>query len=73
LLQPPRIPLKDKDGKVYTYVVSDTFSPAVNSDAPCFQKESAEGKAAAQASPSSKKADAYHDKLEGMRFFCLFP
>lgn len=58
--------MKDKDGKPYTHVVNVTFSPAVSSDAPSFQQESAEGKAAAQVSPSSKKAYAYHDMLEGM-------
>lgn len=49
----------------YKHVVNVAYYPAVNSDAPSFQQESAQGKAAAQASPSSKKADAYHDTLEG--------
>lgn len=38
----------------------------MSSDAPSFQQESAQGKAAAQVSPSSKKAAAYHDMLEGL-------
>ncbi|XP_024381193.1 lipid droplet phospholipase 1 isoform X2 [Physcomitrium patens] len=59
LSKPPRVSM---DG--YKHVVNVAYYPAVNSDAPSFQQESAQGKAAAQASPSSKKADAYHDTLE---------
>lgn len=55
----------------YKHVVNVTYSPAVNSDAPSFQQESAQGKAAAQVSPSSKKAAAYHDMLEGLPLFAL--
>jgi hypothetical protein len=53
----------------YKHVVNVTYSPAVDSDAPSFQQESAQGKAAAQISPSSKKAAAYHDMLEGLPLF----
>lgn len=59
LSRPPRASM---DG--YKHVVNVTYSPAVDSDAPSFQQESAQGKAAAQISPSSKKAAAYHDMLE---------
>jgi len=55
----------------YKHVVNVAFCPAVDSDAPSFQSESARGKAAAQVSPSSKKAAAYHVRLEGMPVFLL--
>ncbi|KAG0569993.1 hypothetical protein M758_6G126000 [Ceratodon purpureus] len=60
LSKPPRASI---DGR-YKHVVNVSYSPAVDSDAPSFQQESAQGKAAAQVSPSSKKAAAYHDMLE---------
>ena len=61
LLQPPRVSL---DG--YKHVVNVVYCPAVDSGTPTFQQETARAKAAAQVSPSSKKAAMYHDMLEGM-------
>ena len=56
----------------YKHVVNVTYSPAVASDDPSFQQESAQGKAAAQVSPSSKKATAYHVMLEGLPLFASY-
>lgn len=52
----------------YKHVVNVEFCPAVlDSDGPSFEPgESARGKAAAQDSPSSTKAAAYHEMLEGI-------
>ncbi|XP_024386133.1 putative lipase C4A8.10 [Physcomitrium patens] len=58
----PRPPRVSMDG--YKHVVNVEYCPAVASDAPAFQQESAQGKAAAQVSPDSKKAAAYHNRLE---------
>jgi len=55
----------------YKHVVNVAFCPAVDSDAPSFQQESARGKAAAQVSPSSKKAATYHIRLEGIPVFAV--
>lgn len=50
----------------YKHVVNVVYCPAVDSGTPTFQQETARAKAAAQVSPSSKKAAMYHDMLEGM-------